>query len=193
MSAFHPEGTQSDRRITTWFRRRSRLHRRQQAPDYLRDCGLTLRVKRPFSTSLVANAGGSEVAACGSRHVRDRTQRGRATCRPCQDVRTTIECTLFLQCLTRRVLILSFYSCLRAQYFSDRRPSFNTLSARQRGSETSSKRRQLPADLIHNRAVDCVFQHCVCLAISAADEPDLFQIVLGLEQVALLGLPHAVI
>ena len=51
----------------------------------------------------------------------------------------------------------------------------------------------MPADLIHNRAVDCVFQHCVRLAIGAADQTHLFQIVLGLEQVTLFSMPHAVI
>ena len=42
-------------------------------------------------------------------------------------------------------------------------------------------------------AIDHGFEHLVRLAGGAADEPHLFQIVVGLEQVALLGLPHAVI
>ena len=36
-------------------------------------------------------------------------------------------------------------------------------------------------------------EHLVRLAVRAADQADLFQVVLGFEQVALLGLPHAVV
>src|SRR3984885_6619983 len=55
----------------------------------------------------------------------------------------------------------------------------------------SGKRRKC---LIRPGAVDHFFERDVFVAIGvAADHRHLFQVVLGLEQVALLGLPHAVI
>jgi hypothetical protein len=47
--------------------------------------------------------------------------------------------------------------------------------------------------LVRLGAVDHVLEHLVRLARGAADQAHLFQIVLGLEQVALLRLPHAVV
>ena len=48
-------------------------------------------------------------------------------------------------------------------------------------------------DLVRLGAVDHVLEHLVRLARGAADQAHLFQIVLGLEQVDLLRLPHAVV
>lgn len=42
-------------------------------------------------------------------------------------------------------------------------------------------------NLIHNRPVDCILQHRVRLAISTADEPHLFRIVLGLSRLRCLA------
>jgi hypothetical protein len=49
------------------------------------------------------------------------------------------------------------------------------------------------ADSVCVGAVDYVLEHLVRLAGGAADQAHLFQIVLGLEQVALLRLPHPVV
>ena len=47
--------------------------------------------------------------------------------------------------------------------------------------------------LVRLGALDHVLEHLVRLAIRTADETNLLQVVLGLEQVALLGLPHPVV
>ena len=46
---------------------------------------------------------------------------------------------------------------------------------------------------VRRSAVDGVLEHPIGAAVGAADQAHLFQIVLGLEHIALLGLPHAVI
>src|SRR5262249_61759827 len=50
-----------------------------------------------------------------------------------------------------------------------------------------------PARSIRPRAVDHFFERDVFFAFGAADQTHLLEIVLGLEQVALFGMPHAVI
>jgi hypothetical protein len=42
-------------------------------------------------------------------------------------------------------------------------------------------------------SVDHFFERDIGLAFAAANQADLFQVVLGLEQIALLSVPHAVI
>src|SRR5690348_12926472 len=48
-------------------------------------------------------------------------------------------------------------------------------------------------ELVRPRAVDHFFERDVFLAFGAADQTHLLEIVLGLEQIALFGMPHAVI
>src|SRR5215467_5083438 len=48
-------------------------------------------------------------------------------------------------------------------------------------------------ELVGTRAVDHFFERHIFLAGGAADQAHLLEVVLGLEQVALFGMPHAVI
>ena len=80
------------------------------------------------------------------------------------------------------------------------RRSFLSRALRTSGPERSSLKSISPSDpardgflLIRPRSVDHLFECDIFLALGAADQTDLFKVVLGLEQVALFGMPHAVI